>query len=495
MKTLIQSWILRALALTMATSVAFAQERVPFRQEELDQILAPVALYPDALLSQILMAATYPLEVVQAARWSRANPNLKGQDAVRAVERMDWDPSVKSLTAFPQILHMMDEKLEWTERLGEAFLAQQADVMDAVQELRRRADAAGNLGSNEHMQVRRDGDYIMIEPPAPEVVYVPYYDPRVAYGPWWWADYPPVYWAAPRAYYAPAPYPSLFFWGSGIAVSAGFFFGYPDWHHRHVTVVHRHVTVVDRQTTIVSPPPRERAVWRHNPEHRRGVPFRHAEARVRFEEERAARGETHRALERSGLPADFRRADQSRPADVRQRGFDERRGASPEPREPAASRVTPDSGADRTARPPMQRNAERMQPAPRSETSPTPFAPAAPRAEARNAPPQMRSAPPEAHSVQTESRAAQPQRFAPPPGDARSDRREAPRPQMRSAPPAAAVAPPVSAEPRSVRPHESRPAASAPQHGSRPEARQQRGSSAREQGDRGESRGRGGNRD
>jgi hypothetical protein len=137
MRTLLNSWVVRAVTLLFVASAAFAQDRVPFRQAELDQMLAPVALYPDALLSQMLMASTYPLEVVQAARWSRANPGLKGQSAVDAVERMDWDPSVKSLTAFPQVLSMMDEKLEWTERLGEAFLAQQADVMAAVQELRR----------------------------------------------------------------------------------------------------------------------------------------------------------------------------------------------------------------------------------------------------------------------------------------------------------------------------------------------------------------------
>src|SRR5688572_20476157 len=142
MKTVFKSVMTRLLAVLLAASVSFgqtfAQDRVPFRQEELDQMLAPIALYPDSLLSQVLMASTYPLEVVQASRWSRANPRLKGQDAVRAVEGMDWDPSVKSLVAFPQVLTAMDQKLEWTERLGEAFLAQQSDVMDTVQNLRRR---------------------------------------------------------------------------------------------------------------------------------------------------------------------------------------------------------------------------------------------------------------------------------------------------------------------------------------------------------------------
>src|SRR5437016_583291 len=115
-----------------------------FTQQELDQMLAPIALYPDSLLSQILMASSYPLEVVEAARWSKANPNLKGNQAVQAVAQNSWDPSVKSLVAFPQILMMMDDKLNWTERLGDAFLAQQQQVMDTVQNLRQKASAAGN---------------------------------------------------------------------------------------------------------------------------------------------------------------------------------------------------------------------------------------------------------------------------------------------------------------------------------------------------------------
>ena len=383
MKTLFKSWIFRALALMMVASAAFAQDRGPFQREELDQMLAPVALYPDALLSQILMASTYPLEVVQASRWSRTNPSLKGQNAVRAVERMDWDPSVKSLTAFPQILHMMDEKLEWTERLGEAFLAQQAEVMDTVQDLRRRAEAAGNLSSSDQMQVRREGEFIMIEPPAPEVVYVPYYDPAVVYGPWWWPEYPPVYWALPWAYYVVPPYPSLFVWGSGIGVSANFFFGYPDWRRRHVTVVHRHVTVVNRGGG-----PREPVVWRHNPDHRRGVPFRHAEARQRFEQERAAAGSTRRGPDRTDVAPTIRRADDTR-------------GSQAETRNPQ----------------PDTRGAQ---------------------SDSRNAPPDSRAAPPE--------------RSMPQSGDRRGERRDTQRPLARNDPPQPlAVAPVVRSEPRSAR--------------------------------------------
>src|SRR5256885_6322202 len=130
METLLRHALKPLLVLLVSVSVAFAQtppapRRAPATQQELDQMLAPIALYPDSLLSQIFMASTYPLEVIEAARWSKANPNLKGEQAVKAVAENTWDPSVKSLVAFPQILMMMDEKLNWMERLGDAFLAQQ----------------------------------------------------------------------------------------------------------------------------------------------------------------------------------------------------------------------------------------------------------------------------------------------------------------------------------------------------------------------------------
>ena len=192
------------------------QSRPAFTQQELDQMLAPIALYPDSLLSQILMASTYPLEVVEAARWSKANPNLKGDQAVQAVAQNTWDPSVKSLVAFPQILLMMDEKLNWMERLGDAFLAQQQQVMDTVQSLRQKASAAGNLTSNDQIRVEQQGQSIVVEPANPQVVYVPYYDPMVMYGPWWWPLYPPVYWA---------PWPGYFIWSE---IRGGFRVGHRD---------------------------------------------------------------------------------------------------------------------------------------------------------------------------------------------------------------------------------------------------------------------------
>src|SRR5664279_2609557 len=173
-KYLVVSLLLGLVAVFAQTVPPPPEGNPAFTQQELDQMLAPIALYDDSLLSQILMAATYPLEVVQAARWSSANPALKGDAAVQAVNSQNWDPSIKSLVAFPQVLQTMDQKIEWTERLGDAFLAQQSQVMDTVQRLRQKAQQAGNLSSNAQVDITQGDDAIEIEPANPEVVYVPY---------------------------------------------------------------------------------------------------------------------------------------------------------------------------------------------------------------------------------------------------------------------------------------------------------------------------------
>jgi hypothetical protein len=293
---------------------AGAQAQAQFSQEDLDRLLAPIALYPDALLSQILMASTYPLEVVQAARWSRANPGLQGDQTVRAVEQQPWDPSVKSLVAFPQILAMMDEKIDWTERLGDAFLAQEPQVMDSVQQLRQRAYAAGTLRSDNQIRVESQGPAIMIVPANPEIVYVPYYDPTVVYGNWWWPA-PPVYWA-PWGGYHP-PHQGFFLsWGIGIPVVSGFFFGAFDWPSHHARVVNVHTyyynrtVAINRRTdvrnhTVVRNVNTAPGVWRHDPGHRRGAPYRDAGVRQRFVTEgaqtypRAAQPQTRNMENRS----------------------------------------------------------------------------------------------------------------------------------------------------------------------------------------------------
>jgi hypothetical protein len=284
LKALAKRLLIQLFVLPLAVSVAFAQtdpqesEAHVYTSPELDQMLAPIALYPDALLSQILIAATYPLEIVQATRWSHAHSNLKGEQAVQAADDQNWDPSVKSLVAFPQILIMMDTKLEWTERLGDAFLAQQTQVMDTVQKLRERAYSSGNLQSGEQVRVERQGETIVIEPARPEVVYIPYYDPLVVYGPWWYPAYPPVYWGPWPGYYVSPGFVG-FSWGLGIGVSANFFFGAWDWPHRSIRIVDARPFYYHRVDRRPLPPGN---VWRHDPDHRRGVPYRSTFVREQY---------------------------------------------------------------------------------------------------------------------------------------------------------------------------------------------------------------------
>ncbi len=287
MKPDIKTLLSLFLQLLLCLSMAYAQPAPPrqdgyvFSQQELDQMLAPIALYPDALLSQILMASTYPLEVVEAAHWSAANPGLSGEQAVQAVEQNNWDLSVKSLVAFPDILKRMDEYQGWMERLGEAFLAQQQQVMDTVQNLRQRAMAQGNLRSNDQIFVQPQGQTIVIDPVNPEVIYVPYYDPNVVYGPWWWVAYPPVYWTPWPGYYSRPGFAPGFSWGLGITVGAGFFFGAFDWNQHRVNIVHP-----DHDSWRNHRPPHSLgaapSLWQHEPVHRRGIPYRETSSRLKF---------------------------------------------------------------------------------------------------------------------------------------------------------------------------------------------------------------------
>ncbi len=250
----------------------------PFTQAELDQMLAPVALYPDTVLSHVLIAATYPLEVVQAARWSRHNPSLRGEEAVASVERMDWDPSVKALVAFPELLARMDEDLDWTQRLGDAFLMQEEEVVDTVQYLRSEAYAQGHLRSNEHVRVVRETQYIYIEPARTRVVYVPYYDPRVVYTRWRWSSHPPVYWRHPPAYRSSV----VFYWGPAYRVAPTFYFSSFHWSRRQVVSVHHHHHHHHRHVHTHRHFGSGREIarhssarhWQHNPVHRRGVSYR-----------------------------------------------------------------------------------------------------------------------------------------------------------------------------------------------------------------------------
>jgi hypothetical protein len=242
----------------------------PLSNEQLDQLTAPIALYSDPLVGPILMAATYPLEVVEAQRWLQdpANAALKGDVLAAALQQQSWDLSVKSLVPFPQVLQMMDTNLEWSERIGDAFLAQQDAVMDSIQRLRHRAAAAGSLTSTPQQAVSTDDQDIEIEPPSPDTVYVPYYDPAMVYGPWPWPEYPPFFFLPP---------PDFAFVG-GLVI--GFGLGYPIlrpfWGWHHWDWLHHRLELDAGRVPVRTGP------WEHDSEHRRGVPYRNPAVAVRY---------------------------------------------------------------------------------------------------------------------------------------------------------------------------------------------------------------------
>jgi len=243
-----------------------ADDTKSFSQQDLDELLAPIALYPDALLAQVLMASTYPLEVVQAARWQKANPNLKDKALEDALQGQPWDPAVKSLATLPQVLTMMNEKLEWTTKLGDAFLAQQADVMKTAQRLRKKAADAGNLASTPEQTVRtevqNEQSVVIIEPAQPEKVYVPTYDPAVVYGPWWYS-YPPPYYYYPPGYYAGAG----LFWFTAGAIVGGALWGGCGWGNNEININTNRYNNFNR--TNISD-----GKFKHNAEHRKGASYR-----------------------------------------------------------------------------------------------------------------------------------------------------------------------------------------------------------------------------
>jgi len=270
---------LLAVAACIAVPAAAQSEPAPaYSQDELDQLLAPVALYPDDLLMQVLIAATYPLEVVEAARFVRQNPGLAGEALDQAIADRNWDPSVQSLAAFPQVLAMMDDRIEWTQRLGDAFLADEARVMDTVQSLRQRAEAAGSLQSTPQQIVTDQGGAIFIAPAQPDVIYVPVYDPFYVYGPWWAPAYPPWFWYPPAFYGYPAVIVGVVF-GRPCHVSHDHWgWAHVDWQHRHIRIDGGNSRFWNRP----GHPPPAGAPWEHSPGHRRGIAYPNAATRDRY---------------------------------------------------------------------------------------------------------------------------------------------------------------------------------------------------------------------
>jgi len=257
------------------------------KAEELDQLVAPVALYPDPLLAEVLMASTYPLEVVQADRWTKANPNLKDDQLKTAVDKQSWDDSVKSLTATPSVLDMMSTKLDWTQKLGDAVLAQQPDVMDAVQRLRTKAQANNKLTSTKEQNVsvrqEQNKQVIVIEPTVPNTIYVPYYDPAIVYGGWPYPAYPPYYFPPP-GYVAGTMIATGIAFGAGYAVGrwasgGNYWGGGVNWGGNNINV-NRSVNI--NNTNISN--------WQHNPVHRQGVKYSNNSVQQKFSQNNIGSG-------------------------------------------------------------------------------------------------------------------------------------------------------------------------------------------------------------
>jgi hypothetical protein len=272
-----------------ATAPAPAATKIP--ADQLDSLVAPIALYPDALLSQTLVASTYPLEVVQLKQWLDQNKTLKGKALADAAQKQDWDPSIQALAGLPDLVKQLADNIKWTTDLGNAFLAQQSEVMDAAQRMRKKAQDAGNLKSSEQQKVEtkviENKSVVVIQQASPEVVYVPSYNPTVVYGPPIY-PYPPIYYP-PVGYYAAGMAISFgvgvamgAFWGGGAGWGCG-------WGGNNDVTVNRNNTFVNnsnrqnanggnRQNVnggnrASTQPARGNSTWQHNPQHRGGAPY------------------------------------------------------------------------------------------------------------------------------------------------------------------------------------------------------------------------------
>lgn len=258
-------------------------------QQQVHQLVAPIALYPDALLAQVLTASTYPLEVTLAARWAERNPNLKGAALEEAMQKEPWDPSVKGLTSVPQVLAMMNEKLDWTQQLGEAFLAQPDDIQNAVQALRAKADAAGNLKSSKEQRVRRVAatpspdyvgppEYIVIEPVEPDYVYVPVYDPVVVYGVGYWPPaYTPFYWY-PRWWTVG---PVIGFATAAAFVGPALWYRY-NWGYRGYGAIQTNTVLYSKFNRVNVTGGGQFQNWKFDAAHRANVPFKNTNLQRQF---------------------------------------------------------------------------------------------------------------------------------------------------------------------------------------------------------------------
>jgi hypothetical protein len=276
-----------------------------FTSDRLEQLVAPIALYPDSLVAQILMASTYPLEIVEAARWVDQNPGLKGTALEEGLKQNEWDPSVKALCEVPTVLKKMNDNIAWTKDLGDAFLAQKVELMDTIQQMRRKALDAGSLKTTQQQTVTQDDGQIVIQQANPDVIYVPVYSPAV-YGPAWY--YP--------TYYYPGWYDP--WWGWGIAFGIGFFWGSCcwggcDWHHHCCNVHCDHFNNFNAHTSahgVHSNFPTtagSTSTWQHDPAHRAGVNYSSAKVAHQFGaapgSTRVTSAQTHGSEHAGGAPS------------------------------------------------------------------------------------------------------------------------------------------------------------------------------------------------
>jgi hypothetical protein len=346
----------------LAQTPAAAPSQALLKPAELDQLVAPIALYPDPLLSEVLIASTYPLEVVQADRWAKSNSSLKGEALTAALAKQGWDDSVKALAQVPNVLTMMADQLDWTQKLGDAVLAQQPELMDAIQRLRGRAQANGKLQSTKELTVtvtsaapaqggggqaqegQAPAQYIVIEPTSPTEMYVPYYDPAVVYGAWPYPDYSPYYFPPPPGYYAAGAIAAGIAFGSAVAIGHAIW-GNCDWGRRNINVANRNVNINNLDRSNIN----NFNKWEHNADHRHGVKYNNADVRQKFAKNDIQAGK--------GARQDFRGKDGQKVIDSARPGAGDRPGGGDRDRSGAGDR--PGAGASKGGERPAARSADR----------------------------------------------------------------------------------------------------------------------------------------
>lgn len=265
------AWAALALGLAAApaSALVYADRPAPVSQDDLDRLVAPIALHPDPLLGHVLAASTYPAEVAEAVRFMDEHDGLRGQELAMEIRNKGWEPNVAALLQFPAVLAMMRDNAEWVRQIGDLVLREETAVLDTVQTLRALALAQGSLRTSRQQSVFTSGDIVTIVPANPRDVCVPVYDPSTVYGAWWLPDKPPLSWKPRRQ--GPRVHDML---SAGISfapcntlAAASYVTTNPDWENRQLSMTGRGIT----------------GIWEHDRAHRRDVPYPTAAVRARFE--------------------------------------------------------------------------------------------------------------------------------------------------------------------------------------------------------------------